>query len=230
MDPLEKALKSLEARTLEELLTRLAEIQALRAKGEPVRLPQVTLHMRSGRELQGFLLEQRDDHRSGKLVVLHALSTDARRTEPDAIFVRSESIESLTVHDLPSLANPSRGGPPAPTRLELKRKLAERQASLASTLGTPLELEVDWERISQEPEGLAALETLSTRAFSVLEALARDVMGLEALRTNVRKLRLEVGSSAQVRREEQTLVLATTVSVMGWMSKEDLQTAIEKVL
>ncbi len=230
MDPLEKALKSLEARTLEELLTRLAEVQALKAKGEPVRLPQVTLHLRSGRELQGFLLELREESRSGKTVVLHALSTDARRPEPDAIFVRSEVIEAITVHDLPSLAHPSRGGPPPPTRLELKRKLAERQASLAAALGTPLELEVDWERLPQETDALAALETLSTRAFAVLEALARDVMGLEALRTNVRKLRLEVGSSAQVRREEQALVLATTVSVMGWMSKEDLHSAIEKVL
>jgi hypothetical protein len=230
VEPLEKALKSLEAQTLEELLTRLAEIQALRAKGEPVRLPQVTLHLRSGRELQGFLLEQREEGRSGKTVVLHALSSDARRPEPDAIFVRAEVIEAITVHDLPSLAHPSRGGPPPPTRLELKRKLAERQASLASALGTPLELEVDWDRISQDPEGLVALDTLSTRAFGELEALTRDVMGLEALRTNVRKLRLEVGSPAQVRREEQTLVLATTVSVMGWMSKEDLHSAIEKVL
>lgn len=230
MDPLEKSLKSLEARTLEELLSRLAEIQALRAKGEPVRLPQVTLHLRSGRDLQGFLLEQREDHRTGKTVVLHALSTDARHPEPDAIFIRTEVIEAITVHDLPSLAHPARGGPPAPTRLELKRKLAERQSALAATLGTPLELEVDWERISQEPDGLAALETLSTRAFDVLEALTRDVLGLEALRTNVRKLRLEVGSPAQVRREEQTLVLATTASVMGWMSKEDLHSAIEKVL
>lgn len=229
MEPLEKALKSLEARTLEELLTRLTELQALRAKGEPVRLPRVTLHLRSGRELQGFLVEQREEGRSGKTVVLHALSSDARRAEPDAIFIRNEVIEAITVHDLPSLAQPPRGGPPPPTRLELKRKLAERQSSLASALGTPLELEVDWERIN-EPETLAALDTLSTRAFGVLEALTRDVMGLEALRTNVRKLRLEVGASAQVRREEQTLVLATTVSVMSWMSKEDLQSAIEKVI
>ncbi|HSP80620.1 MAG TPA: hypothetical protein VLQ93_18970, partial [Myxococcaceae bacterium] len=104
MEPLEKALKELEARTLDELLTRLAELQPLRAKGEPVRLPRVTLHLRSGRELQGFLLELREDPRGGRSVVLHALSADARRAEPDAIFVRPESIEAITVHDLSSLS------------------------------------------------------------------------------------------------------------------------------
>jgi hypothetical protein len=230
MEPLEKALKSLEARTLDELLTLLAELQPLRAKGEPVRLPRVTLHLRSGRELQGFLLEQRADQRGGKTVVLHALSTDARRAEPDAIFVRPEVIEAITVHDLPSLAQPPRGGPPPPTKLELKRKLAERQATLAAALGTPLELEVEWDSLPPEPEALAALDALGTRTFSVLEELTRELMGLEALRANVRKLRLSVGPAGQVLREQQSLLLATTVSVMGWMSQGDLHRAIEKVL
>jgi hypothetical protein len=230
VESLEKALKHLDAQTIDELLTRLAQVQVLKAKGEPVRLPHVTLHLSSGRELHGTILEQRAGHRGGNLVVLHALSVDSRRPEPDAIFVRPEVIEAITVHDLPSLTQLPQGGPPAPTRLELKRKLAERQASLASALGTPLELEVDWDRIPQEPEALVALDTMSTRAFGVLENLTRELMGLEALRANVRKLRLEVGSPSQVRRAEQVLVLVTTVAVPGWMSKEDLLQAIEKVL
>jgi hypothetical protein len=230
MDPLEKELKGLDARTLEELLARLAELQSLRAKGEPVRLPRVTLHLRSGRELQGFLLEQRDDHRGGKSLVLHALSADARRPEPDAIFVRPDVIEAITVHDLPSLEQPPRTSPPPPTKLELRRRLAERQVSLAATLGTPLELEVDWESLPPEPEALAALDALGTRAFSVLDELTRDLMGLEALRTRVRKLRLAVGSAPQVLREQQALLLVTTAPAAGWLSKDELRRAIEKVL
>ncbi|MBN1208772.1 MAG: hypothetical protein JXB05_28180 [Myxococcaceae bacterium] len=230
MDPLEKALKGLEARTVEELLTRLAELQSLRARGEPVRLPQVTLHLRSGRELTGFLLELREDPRSGKAVVLHALSADARRAEPDAIFVRPEVIEAITVHDLPSLAQPPRELPPPPTRLELRRKLAQRRDSLAAALGTPLALEVDWDRLPPEPEALGALDALGSRAFGVLEELTRELLGLEALRTHVRELRLAVGSAAQVLREQESLLLVTTVGAAGWMSKEDLRGAIEKVL
>ncbi|WP_224368215.1 hypothetical protein [Hyalangium versicolor] len=229
MDPLEKALKELEAHTLEELLTRLAEQQTLRAKGEPVRLPRVTLHLRSGREVQGFLLEQREDRRGGKAVVLHALSHNGQRPEPDAIFVQPEVIEAITVHDLPSLAQLPKGGPPPPTRLELKRKLAARQASLAASLGTPLELEVDWDPL-QSPEALSAIDSLGTRALEVLEGLARELMGLEALRTKVRKLNLSVGPATQVHLEEQSLRLVTTLSVLGWQSKEELQSAIEKVL
>ncbi|HEX8536979.1 MAG TPA: hypothetical protein VF664_05910 [Cystobacter sp.] len=229
MDPLEKALEGLEARTLEELLARLAELQPLRAKGEPVRLPLVTFHLRSGRELKGFLLEQREDPRHGKSIVLHALSADARRTEPDAIFVRPESIEAITVHDLPSLTQPPRDLP-SPTRLELRRKLAQRRDALAAALGTPLELEVDWDRLPPEPEAWGALDTLGTRAFGVLEELSREPLGLEALRTHVHKLRLAVGSASQVFREQQSLLLVTTVGVTGWMSKEALRGAIEKVL
>jgi hypothetical protein len=229
VEPLEKALEELKARTIEELLALLAELQLLRAKGEPVRLPKVTLHLRSGRELQGFLLEERADHRGGKSVVLHAFSQDGRRPEPDALFVRSEVIEAVTVHDLPSLAQPPKNLPPPPTRLELKRKLAERQAAVAAALGTPLELEVDWEQV-QTPEALSAIDTLGTRSFAVLEELTRELLGLETLRTKVRKVRLATGPTAQVRLEQQALQLTTTLSVMGWQSKEDLRTAIEKVL
>ncbi|MDY7225648.1 hypothetical protein [Hyalangium rubrum] len=227
MDPLEKALKGLEAQTLEELLSRLAELQALRAKGTPVTAPRVTLHLRSGRELQGFLLELRN---GGKSVVLHALSADARRSEPDAIFIRTDSIEALTVHELPSLYQLPRDTPPPPSRLVMKRKLAERQTSLASALGAPVEVEVDWDRLPPEPEALAAIEALSSRALGVLEDLTRELMALEALRANVRKVRLLVGLSAQVTRQDHSLLLVTTVSPIGWMSREDLHHAIEKVL
>jgi hypothetical protein len=230
VDPLEKALKGLEAQTLEELLTRLAELQTLKAKGEPMRLPRVTLHLRSGRELQGFVLEQRDDGRGNKAVVLHSTSVDAHRPEPDALFVRPEAIEALTVHDLPSLYQPPRGGPPPPTKLELRRKLSERQATLASALGTPLEVQVDWDRLPPEPEALGALDTLATRAFGVLEELCRELMALESLRTNVSQVHLAVGSASQVLREGQRLLLVTTVSPAGWLSREALQQAVEKVL
>ena len=230
MNPLEKALEDLEARTLEELLTRLAELQPLKAKGEPVRLPRVTLHLRSGRELQGFLLEQRDDGRGNKLVVLHATRADEHRPEPDALFVRPEAIEALTVHDLPSLYQPPRGGPPPPTKLELRRKLSERQATLAAALGTPLEVQVDWDQLPPEPEALGALDTLATRALGVLEELSRELMALESLRANVRQVHLAAGSASQVLREGQRLLLVTTVSPAGWLSREALQQALGKVL
>ncbi|MDC0713396.1 hypothetical protein POL68_33340 [Stigmatella sp. ncwal1] len=230
MDPLEKALKGLEARTLEELLTRLAELQSLRARGEPVRLPQVTLHLRSGRELQGFLLELRGESPGGKAVVLHAMSAHTRRSEPDAIFVRPEAIEAITVHDLPSLGQPARDLPPPPNKLELRRKLAQRRDSLAAALGTPLELEVDWDRLPPEPDALEALDVLGTRAFGVLEGLTRELLGLEALRTHVRKLHLAVGSAAQVLRQQESLRLITPVGAVGRMTQEELRGAIEKVL
>lgn len=230
MEPLETALKGLEARTLEELLTRLAELQPLRARGEPVRLPQVTLFLRSGRELRGFLLEQREDSRGNRALVLQALGGDGRRAEPDAHFVRPESIEAITVHDLPSLHQPQRGGPPPPSKLELRRKLGERQATLAAALGTPLEVQVDWERLPAEPEALAALDTLASRAFGILEELTRELMALESLRANVRQVHLAVGSASQVLREGQRLLLVTSLFPTGWMSREALQQALEKVL
>lgn len=228
-DPLVKSLKGLEAHNLEELLSRLAEFDTLREKGESVRLPTVTLHLRSGREVQGVLLELRSEHRGSKTVVLQALSGD-RRSAPDATFVRLESVDAITVHEFPALFKPPPDAPPPPTKLELKRKLAERQAALAATLGTPLELEVVWDSLPPEPEALSALNTLGTRAFGVLEELARELLGLEALRNQVRKVRLFVGASSQVSREGQTLVLVTAVPVTTWMSKDDLLREIEKVL
>lgn len=229
-EPLVKSLKGLEARNLEDLLSRLAEFDKLREKGESVRQPTVTLHLRSGREVQGVLLELRSEHRGSTTVVLQTLSGDTRRSTLDATFVRLESVDAITVHEFPALFKPPPGAPPPPTKLELKRKLAERQAALAAILGTPLELEVIWDSLPPEPEALSALHTLGTRAFGVLEEVARELLGLEALRNQVRKVRLSVGVSSQVSREGQTLQLVTAVPVTLWMSKDDLLREIEKVL
>ena len=229
-DPLVKSLKGLEARTLEELLFRLSELDKLRARGVPVQQPVLQLHLRNGQEMHGIFLEQREDPRSGKTVVLQALIGPSRTPSTHAQFVRLEAIDAITVSELPSLFQPPPGGPPPPTKLELKRKLAARQTSLAAALGTPLELEVAWDSIAPEPEVLGALDTLGTRAFGVLEELTREELGLEALRTQVRKVRLAVGSSSHVLRDQQTLQLVTALPMTGWLSKEDLRGEIEKVL
>ena len=90
-------------------------------------------------------------------------------------------------------------------------------------------------------DGYTVTRHLGAAADFVLERQGRRMLvsakrwktariGLEALRAQVRKVRLSVGPASQVLREQQTLQLVTAVLFTGWMSKEDLRRELEKVL
>src|SRR6185436_861637 len=127
----EKVLRELTARHPERLLEELGDLARRIRMGEALRRPRVTLHMSSARDLSGFVLDVSHEHNQ-LTVLLH--------TPPDwnVAHVPMKGIEAITVHDVVGLTRPPADAPPAPSRLELKRRVAGAEASIAVTVGAPI--------------------------------------------------------------------------------------------
>src|SRR5437868_2360828 len=127
----EKVLRELTARNPERLLEELGDLARRIRAGEALRRPRVTLHMASARDLSGFVLDVA--HENGATAVL--LHTPP---EWNVAHVPLKGIEAVTVHDVLGLSRPPSDAAPAPSRLELKRRLIGAESAIAVHIGAPI--------------------------------------------------------------------------------------------
>lgn len=224
-----KALDALKARGLDEVLDELHALKQRQRSGLPVRIPAVTLHLRSGRDVYGHVLEVSDDRRAGKVVLLHAPGPELRNPQTDAMYLAAASIEALTVHDVELRDKPveAPAGTPTPTGLQLKRRFAE----LARTLGEPYGGEIAVELSgSPDADGLRALSALADRLVDVMRKLAADELGREAVREKVRRIALGVSDGASASLTDGTLTLTTGKAPAHWPTADELEQRVQSVL
>lgn len=196
----ERRLRALPARAPLELASELAELNARELKGDAVRAPRVTLHLRSGRDVAGVVLAA-----SREGVVVQTGGGATRHDPPrDATYVQLGSVEAITVHAAPAHFEQLSGGRPspfledAPTLLAARRALEEHRKAVAAHLG----VELTWSAVGIESLGtgepIRALVELSRRAAVALESAAGDDMGKHAIATRVRRVTLRAGETAGV--------------------------------
>ena len=233
----ERRLRSLPARALDELLEDLAGLQVRELRGEPVRVPRVTLHLHSGRELGGVVL-QLTQLRHGAAVVLRTGEQTRHDAGSDATYVPLSAIEALTVHDAASHAEVlSRGGPtplhaePPPTRLAARRAVQGHHQELTALL----QHDLAWEAgIDGTPDGepLRALVRLSADVAGALKASAGDELGRSAIIASLQRVVLVNGKPPSVALVDGALRVTSPIheGPGGQQSPAELRAAIEKLL
>ncbi len=222
--PDEQKLLELEPKMPVRLLEELAGLSERVAGGETLRRPTVTLHLRSGRDVSGVVLKVR--HQGHAAVAALHLPGGGRTPEYDVAHVPVDSVEAVTVHDVPSLDRPPDSAAPPPGNLELRRRVAAWETSLHTQLGALISLDLP-ELHDADVEPLDALLKL---AGAVLETLAKESLGREALRSKVERVRMAVGSLPAVTLNQRTLLVTTVHAYPRRMTAAALQAAIEAVL
>lgn len=233
----ERRLRSLSARALDELVEDLAQLQQRELRGEPVRVPRVTLHLSSGRELSGMVL-QLTQLRHGAAVLVRTGAQTRHEAGADATYVPLSAIEALTVHEAASHAEAlSRGAPepsslePPPTRLAARRAVEGHRRELTALLLQDLGWEVG---IDGTPDGepLRALVRLSADVASALKATAGDELGRSAITSSLQRVVLVNGQPAGVALEEGVLRVTSPFhqGPGGQLPPRELRAAIEKLL
>lgn len=222
-----QALEGLRARGLDEVLDELHGLKQRQREGLPVRIPTVTLHLRTGRDVVGHVLDVGDGPR-GRMVLLHVPGPELRNPQMDAMSLAAASIEAITVHDVERQGTPAETPPaPAPSALQLRRRLAELQRTLGERLGRELHVELSGE---PDMDGLRALSALADRLGEVLQKLARDAMGQEVLREQVRRVVLAVSEGPSASLHEGVLTLTTGKAPARWPTAAELEKNLEAVL
>jgi len=239
MDPKLDILQRLPPRPLSRLLGDLAALRQRAAAGESVSVPLTTLHLRTGRDVVGWVVAL---DQAGWLLV-HGAGPDPRQPGYDAVYLPLAAVEALTVHDAPAAApflsegrlaapeQPAPGLGPPPSRLELKRKLAEHTNALRAAVGSSLSVEVEWSGVAAEGEALRTLDRLIEDTVKVAMELAKDEMGRSAL-GRLTRLCFGEGSSPDVRLDGTAVLVVARLAlgVAGRLGRSQLKEALERVL
>jgi antitoxin component of MazEF toxin-antitoxin module len=224
--PLERqrALHKVAAKSLDALIEQLLELKRTRGDGQ---LPRVTLHLASGRQVSGWLL----DAQGGQLL-LHAAGEDPRQAGDDALYLPRAALEAITVHDAGALALQLDAERPPPSRLDLKRRAAELSAQVSQVVGEPVTFEIAWDAVMESGPPLRALEDLMLECADSLTAIGGDPLGRGALRERLRKVCFVEGPRAAAAMEGGTLIVCAhlTEGAAGRLDSAELRSAIEASL
>lgn len=232
-DRKEKTVASLPARRVDQVLLDLIAIRRRWREGDPVTVPQATLHLRSGRDLSGWVVALE----SGALLL-----QTGHESQRNATYLDPAQVEAITVHDAMDVAPflsdgrisgvvpPPADGTPPPSRLDVKRKLVEHQAAFSKVTGGEAAVDVAWEGI-EDGEPMRTLLSLVADTVDVLSTISRrDAEGKEAV-AKVKKLWFGDGGIAALRQMDTIVVTSRfKLGPAGRLSKSDLLPALEKIL
>ncbi|MBK7860853.1 MAG: hypothetical protein IPJ65_20070 [Archangiaceae bacterium] len=216
----EKVLRELTARHPDRLLEELGELARRIRSGEALRRPRVTLHLASARDLSGFVLDV--GHEGNQATVL--LHTPP---EWNVAHVPVRHIEAVTVHDVLGLSRPPADSLPAPSHVELKRRVAGAESQLAVQVGAPILF------LLPDPLGEDSLEPLGALLPAVSEALdnvARDESGRQNLAAKVKRVQLAVGEQTHVTLVGDALTVMTVPAHARRLAPKVLERAIHAAL
>jgi hypothetical protein len=222
------ALWRLAAKSVDALLDELVALR--RARGEAA-LPRVTLHLTSGRDLAGWVLDVQSSP-AGSALLVHRPGDDPRRPSDDALYLARAAVEAITVHEAGALALSIHSERTPPSRLELKRRAAELSAQVSQTVGEPVTFEISWDAVMESGPPLRSLEDLMIECAEALRGISADPLGRGALRERLRKVCFIEGPRAAAAMERDTLILCAPLGAgtPGRLDADALRGAIEASL
>jgi hypothetical protein len=216
------------AHGVEATLSVLQKLVWSQQSGIPVELPRITLLLRSGRAVTGFLREILEDRRESRSVLVWVPKRGGMLSD-DLIIVPVGSIEAMTVHDVPAFGA-LRRDLPVSSALELRSQLASLETQLRGQLEAPVSVGLWAEAQAASAKDLQALAFLAGRASEVLGALARDKEGRDALREKVQRIHLRVADHKNVSLTSHALELSTGRRPVDWYTSKELEEAIQSAL
>jgi hypothetical protein len=218
----ERALKAWPSRNLEQLIDDLAHLGRRWKSGEPVRVPRVTLWLRSGATAQGLVMDLHQDRSGTRTVIVRSQTNEP--TEVDVVHLPWAVIDAITVHDLAAFDKPPDALLTSTTKLQLERHLANVSEALAQKVGTPIEL------VAQAADQLEPLEWLLTQVEEVLLELTTDQRFADGMRGRVRRITLALGVNSGLAFADGALTITTPTAWNKRTGRESLERELRALL
>ncbi|MGV8125057.1 MAG: hypothetical protein AB2L14_35360 [Candidatus Xenobiia bacterium LiM19] len=237
-DERSKALQKVIPRSPRKVLEGLAETiaQAGQEPGEECTLPFITLSLKSGGLLSGWLLAIAEE-KGSQYVTLHSSAFDRHEPSGSLSFVDLTSIESVTVvNSLDFISFFTDGaiafspGIDPPSLLELKREVQRFTTTLTSILGTSITAELLQGNAEQDGAMRFHLRQMIRDGGKVMYQLAQDESSRDVIAKEIAKVRFTAGTVMGVTRDGNTLIFSCgTAGVEKKMSISALTEAVEKL-
>lgn len=228
VDPLESLARG-HVRSVWEVLEAMSTLMRRRDEGLPLNLPQVSLYLRSGRELTGLVREY-GEFRQGRGVLLSTSGGYGSRGDGlDVTFVPDGVIEALTLHDATVLDTPAKSMPES-SPMHLRRHLPAMADKLSSAWGTKVTVEFGTPTELEQEAHIQPLAWLVEHAGEVLARMATTPDVGDVLREQVHKGRLFVGDAFGAKLTDGTLDLTTSRRPAAWPLDSELNQAVTDTL
>lgn len=222
----ERALQRWPSRNLEQLFEDLAELGHRWKEGDEVRVPRVTLFLRSGREVTGFVLDVYGDRAGGRTVLIRSPAA-AHPAGVDVTHVPWATLDAVTVHDVAAWDRPPADAPPPPTREELLARAASATEALAEKVGTPIAFELE---LGDDEAALEPLGWLLRLAQRVLLEVAAAPASADALRGRVKAVKLALGIQPLTSFADGSLIITTPSAWNKRATAQSLRRELEALL
>ncbi len=218
----ERALKAWPSRNLEQLVDDLAQLGRRWRAGEPVRVPKVTVWLRSGATVTGEVVDLHQDRSGTRTLVLRQHTGEPAQV--DVLHLAWPALDALTVHDLGTLDKPPETLAASPTRAQLERHAADVTEALAQKVGTPIAF------VLEPAEQVEPLDWLLRQVEEVLLELTQDQRFADAMRGRVRQLKLGLSVNAGLVFADGVLTFTTPTAWNKRTSREALERELRALL
>jgi hypothetical protein len=240
--PEEESLYRIPAKQPRLLLEWLSSLARRREEGEEIPLPLIELHLSSGRRIKGFVIRlvTDDPQENSNVLLFHVPGPDPGQPRFHLAYIDPRIVEGITVEDADTVAHWISFGTipapepvkPAPSRLEINRRLGELSKSLASDSGWSFQADIDGEGIPGSGAAWQSMAELIHLGMAVLKELLGDPMAKEALEQSVQRVRFGNGPQPGVTLSDGMLCIRADLlkGFEGRLRRDNLQAAIAKVL
>lgn len=189
----EQALAAFEPRPMDQLFEELVAVARRWKRGEAVLRPLVTVHLHSGRDVVGAVLDVFEPRMGGGRTLLLSRRGQGRGPETDVLLVPVGHVEAVTLHELPRASAAPSNEPPSP--LQLKRKAKAVSEQVTAVLGSAFTVEVGG---AADDAALLALSHALDALGPVLQGICGDTLGRDSLRGAVNRVLVSTAGAASV--------------------------------
>lgn len=221
----------LPAKRLHSVLEELKSLRCRQDKGEEVVVPVITLHLKSGRDMTGVLIGMEED-RHEQCILFHLY--DSMRMSPtySVVYLSPGSIEALTLNNIADIAHQFSFGKisrPAPTKLEMKRKLKGISDKFSEKCGKHIDFVIDWMTIPKSEESMSELDELVNDFFCVISDISDEAMAMEIITKSVQQIIFQNSKNDFVSLINDSLTVSTNMEAepSGRLTRQQLRDMTE---
>jgi hypothetical protein len=217
-----EALLSLASQSIKKTLEQIIDIQR-GLKGKQAFL--ISLHLKSGICAQGFVLDITNDETTGATILLGMVVPVP--PGKSVMYINLSRVEAITIHDAEDYALHIKKELPI-TTLDLKRRKAELEKKLGEITGSPFIVDVNIDDAITDDITLKVMATGIASIGVVMEDIVSDTIGLQAIKSSVKGLKLSVGTNPFVGLRSNRLEIVFPLQSL--FSREELRSNIATLL
>ena len=229
----QRALDVLPPKSVRAILEKLIAMRRQVKNGEKgIEVPLAVFHLASGRDFTGRVLDADLEARDPSLLLQVEERWDVTYVNPNLIEAITVVAATKGVKELSFGRAVMTPGESAPSKLELSRKMPLLSKTVSDFTGTAISVDIAWEGVPDSPDARVILNGLVDDMVAVLNEIAADPMGKDALKSKVKKVWFGDGPNPGVAFQLDTILVTADLrkGLEGRPIRGALRVGLEKVL